>query len=105
MRLAGLVAHHTGADHEARLRGLTPELDEFVAERSEVSDLLTYCDLWTGPDGTPISPGQRLADIARRYGPDDIVTRAITEATPELLATVEGVEERLRAAGLKPLSR
>jgi HD superfamily phosphodiesterase len=49
-RLARLVANHTGAVHEARFRGLTDELAEFEPEVSLVADLLTWCDLRTGPD-------------------------------------------------------
>ena len=48
-RLAGLVAHHTGARHEARLRGFERELAEFEDERSTISAVLAYCDLTTGP--------------------------------------------------------
>src|SRR5690242_3441876 len=44
-RLAGLVAHHSGAAFEAEARGLAGELAEFTEERSAVADMLTYCDL------------------------------------------------------------
>ncbi len=50
-RLAGFVAHHTRADHEARLRGLESALAEFDDEDSIVSAALAYCDLTTGPIG------------------------------------------------------
>ena len=48
-RLARLVAYHTGAAHEARSRGLADVLAEFEREVSLVADLLTWCDLRTGP--------------------------------------------------------
>src|SRR3954466_8417987 len=50
-RLAGLVAHHSGAVVDARARDLESFIDEFPDERSAVSDALTYCDLTTGPAG------------------------------------------------------
>jgi hypothetical protein len=53
LRLANLVAHHTGALHEARSRGLEQELAVFLREDSPVSDLLSWCDLNRGPHGEP----------------------------------------------------
>ncbi len=37
----------------------------------------------------------RIAEMKRRYGPGDIVTRFITEGSLELLAAVERTEQRL----------
>jgi HD superfamily phosphodiesterase len=42
MRLASLVAHHTGAQSEAYLRGLSDKLSIFPQERSALADALTY---------------------------------------------------------------
>src|SRR5262245_56165701 len=47
-RLARLVAHHSGARFEARVRWLGPELAAFEREDSPTADALTYCDLTTG---------------------------------------------------------
>jgi hypothetical protein len=99
-RLADLVAHHTGARHEAAVRGLTADLAAHADERSEVSDPLAWADLTTSPTGQPITVDSRLADMARRYGPDHPVTAAITAATPELLAAVERTTRRLHGAGV-----
>lgn len=55
-RLACLVANHTGASNEARLRGLEGELAVFRDERSILSAALVYCDLTCGPKGQPMTP-------------------------------------------------
>ena len=90
-RLARLVAYHTGAAYEARYRGLMDELAEFEPEVSLVADLLTWCDLCTGPIGERLEPRDRLAEIVRRYGPEHVVSRSIRSAEPELLATCDRV--------------
>jgi hypothetical protein len=92
-RLARLVAYHTGAAYEARNRGLVDELAEFEPEVSLVADLLTWCDLRTGPTGERVEPRERLAEIVRRYGAEHVVSRSVRSAEPELLATCD------RAAG------
>ncbi len=85
--LWGLVAHHTCAQIEAEARGLGDvlaaefplgEVDPFLVAA------LTYCDMTTGPDGTPLQVDERITEILSRYGPEDIVHRAITQATPSL---------------------
>jgi len=91
-RLAGLVAHHTGARHEARLRGLQEELTEFEDEASLVTVALAYCDLTTGPSGEWMTPEQRLLDVEVRYGEDSPVTRGLRTGWPELMNTVGQVE-------------
>lgn len=84
-RLAGLVAHHTGARHEARFRGLQEELTEFKDEASLVTVALAYCDLTTGPSGERTTPEERLIDVAARYGEDSPVTRGLRTGWPELM--------------------
>ena len=90
-RLARLVAYHSGAAYEARYRGLMDELAEFEPEVSLVADLLTWCDLHTGPTGERVEPRNRLAEIVHRYGPEHVVSRSIRSAEPELLATCDRV--------------
>ncbi len=94
-RLAGLVAHHTGARHEARPRGLQEELAEFEDEASLVAVALAYCDLTTGPDGERMTPEQRLVDVAARYGDDSPVTRGLRTGWSELMDAVSQVETLL----------
>jgi hypothetical protein len=99
-RLAALVAYHSGALEEAALRGLSAELAEFSEEHSLVADILTYCDLTTGPDGQRLTPTERLDEVVHRYGSDDLVSRAVRDAQPRLMRTVAQVEAKLSEAGL-----
>jgi len=97
-RLAGLVAHHSGARHEARLRGLAAELDTFLEERSDMSDALAYCDLTTGPDGQPMTFLERTAEIEARYGNQHLVTMAIRLAAPGLGEAVGRIQAKVLAS-------
>jgi hypothetical protein len=98
-RLAGLVAHHTGAQYEARLRGLESALAKFNDEDSLISAALAYCDLVTGPCGERMIPAQRLADVEVRYGDGSSVTRGLRAAWPELMGMVEKAEGLLQQLG------
>lgn len=92
--LCRLVAHHSCALIEARERGLAPALiQEFYRHPPELSECLLYCDMTTSPDGTPVSVTERLSEICRRYGPEDIVTRFIRKAEKSLIATVHRFED------------
>jgi HD superfamily phosphodiesterase len=95
-RLAGLVAYHSGAKHEASLRGLAAELAVFVEERSLVAAALAYCDLTVGPGGEAMTPDERLADVEERHGIDGPVATGMRRAWPELTEALAQVEERLR---------
>lgn len=97
-RLAGLVAHHTGARFEAEAHGLSDCIGAFHDERSAVSDALAYSDLTTGPAGERVTPGERLAEIERRYGAASLVVRALANASDTLLGMVERTEQRLVAS-------
>lgn len=92
--VASLVAFHTGAHLEASERGLSG-LSAFGDPPSEVLDALTFCDLTTGPDGSPISAQDRLIDVLARYGAEDPVHRAIDAGREELLAAVRRVRDWL----------
>ncbi len=94
-RIAGLVAHHTGARHEARLRGLHEELTEFEDEASLISVALAYCDLTTGPSGERMTPAERLLDVAARYGEESPVTGSLRAGWSELMDAVGQVEALL----------
>src|SRR5215813_14495968 len=55
-RVARLVAHHSCAVYEARVRGLEQDLlAEFEPEESVTYDALVFCDMTTGPDGEETS--------------------------------------------------
>lgn len=94
-RLAGLVAHHTGARFEAEAQGLNDRIAAFHDERSAVSDALAYSDLTTGPAGERVTPAERLAEIERRYGAASLVVRALANASDTLRGMVERTEQRL----------
>lgn len=99
--LARLVAHHSGARHEAVLRGIDGYEDEFPFEDSVLDQALTYCDLTTGPTGQRVSLADRVAEITERYGAEHVVARAINEGTPEFERAVRDTEARMRAAGVE----
>jgi HD domain len=102
-RLARLVAHHSDARFEIRLRGLGKELAAYKREESWVSDALTYCDLTTGPTGLPMTFEDRVAEVEQRYGEGEIVD-ALRQATPFLLGAIERTEDRLRQRRWQPPS-
>ena len=64
-----------------------------------MSDLLWFADLTTGPDGDRMSIGDRLAQIAERYGAGDVVTLAMCRARRSIEAAARRTEGRLARAG------
>ena len=97
--LCRLVANHSCAIIEARQRGLANELiSEFPRVDPALEDALTYCDMTTAPDGLPVCVQNRLSEIVKRYGPFNVVTRFITRAKPNLIASVGRVSGRLAIA-------
>ncbi|MFI9384166.1 HD domain-containing protein [Kutzneria sp. NPDC052558] len=94
-RLVNLVANHSCAPLEAELRGLKAELAEFEDEKTALRDALWWADLTTTPDGKPTTVTDRVAEIQKRYGPEDIVSCFVRWAWPELLGAVERTEQRL----------
>jgi HD superfamily phosphodiesterase len=100
-RLAGLVAHHSGARGEAELRGLAAALAEFHDETSATSIALTYCDMTTSGTGQVVSFPERLADVERRYGRHDVVARSVRRARPEVECCIALVEGRLGEAAAR----
>jgi hypothetical protein len=99
-RLACLVAHHSEARFEAKLRGLALELNDFPRERSATADTLTYCDLTVDSVGKPVSLQERAHDIYSRYGETDIVSQAFREAMPYFSLAIARTRLRLRKRGL-----
>jgi HD domain len=97
-RLVNLVAHHSCATLEAKLRGLSDELAEFEDERTALRDALWWADMTTTPDGTETTVGERVAEIQTRYGPDDLVSCFIRRAWDDLNAAVERTQRRLETA-------
>ena len=102
-RLARLVAHHSEARFEIRLRGFGEELTSYKREESWVSDALTYCDLTTGPTGLPMTFEDRVAEVEQRYGDGEIVD-ALRQATPYLVGAIQRTTDRLRQYRLRTRS-
>ncbi|MGJ7440530.1 HD domain-containing protein [Aquipuribacter sp. MA13-6] len=100
--LAGLIAHHTGADVEARHRGLAEELARFPGATGPLADALTFSDLTSGPLGERVDPGPRFAEVVDRHGPGSIVARSRAEARVELYAAVVRTLRRVSAARPPP---
>lgn len=98
--LCRLVANHSCAIVEAEQRGFADELRrEFPPAGLALDDALLYCDMTTTPDGKPVSIHDRLSEIAKRYGPRDVVTRVTIKAKPQLVSSVNRISHRLSIAG------
>lgn len=89
--VVSLVAFHSGAATEAKVRGIVG-LSDFAEPAREVLDALTFCDLTTGPDGSAVNASERLDEVLARYGPDDPVHRAVDSSRDDLLAAVGRVQ-------------
>jgi hypothetical protein len=94
-----LLPYHSGAQFEAHLRGLTPELLQFPREYSAIDDTLTYCDMTTNSIGNHVTFEQRIADIFQRYDEAHLVHRAIQQAVSSLSAAVRRTEQEMLKHG------
>ena len=104
-RLCRLVANHSCAILEADERGLADALSgEFPPPDPKLNDALAYCDMTTTPSGGVVSVHDRLSGIVERYGPQDVVTRFIRRAEPELVSSVVRTDQRLFLAQKKNAS-
>lgn len=92
--VASLVAFRTEAHLEASERGAS-RLLALSEPPCDVLDALTFCDLTTGPDGSPVLAEDRLDEVLARYGPQDPAHRAVDAGREELLAAVGRVRDRL----------
>jgi putative nucleotidyltransferase with HDIG domain len=97
-QIVNLVAHHSGARFEAAERGLSEELSKFPFPDDPVLDALVTADLTTGPSGERLSYDERIAEILKRYPPEDPVHRTWVKAAPILREAVQRTAERLSAA-------
>jgi hypothetical protein len=102
IRLASLVAHHSGARFVAAELKLLTQLDGFADERSAVTDALGFADQTTGPQGQPMSVDERLRDALRRHGKDSPQAHAFPQRGPHLTAMVARVQKRLAVAPSVP---
>jgi hypothetical protein len=91
-----LVAWHTAARVEGKLRGLDQELSaEFKSPPELATNALTWADLTSSPSGERWTVARRLADILRRYLADPTEHRAIADAAPALWHATREIESRL----------
>jgi hypothetical protein len=96
--VCNLVAWHTRAGTEARLRGLEELLvAEFSSPPAIAQAVLTWADLTSSPTGEQTSPAIRIDDILRRYGPGSLVHRATLANEVELLADARSVDDLVTA--------
>jgi hypothetical protein len=103
-RLARLVAHHSCAIYEARVRGLAEVLiAEFEPEDSPTYDALVFCDMTTGPTGTTVLFEDRIREIRERYGPGHEVTIALDSGHPALAACHQRTTDRLADVVAHPI--
>lgn len=95
-RIARLVAHHSCAVYEARVRGIEKELlAEFEPEESVTYDALVFCDMTTSPDGKAMSFEDRVREVHERYGEGEI-SRALRMAEPSLKAAVDRISQAMK---------
>jgi hypothetical protein len=91
-RLCRLVANHTYSLVEARRRSLATMLtSEFPNEGGFLTDVLTYCDMTTSPNGASVDVDERLGEILTRYGESDVVAQSIQESRPEIMRSIKAV--------------
>lgn len=103
-RLASLVAHHSCAIYEARVRGLDDILiAEFKPEDSSTYDALVFCDMTTGPTGKVVSFEKRVDEILERYGPDHEVSRSLKLSHSCLAGCVDRTLARLQDGVAYPI--
>ena len=94
--VCSLVAWHTRARTEARLRGLEDALvTEFAAPPPAAQSALTWADLTSSPTGERWTPETRISDILLRYGPESLVHKATLANELDLLDDARSVAERI----------
>lgn len=91
--VAQLVAHHSGAEHEARERGLLAQLHQFPSPPTLWLDIVSCADLCTGPTGEIVDPAERLGEVLDRYAPDHPVHRAIAGSSMALIESANQIIE------------
>jgi len=88
--LCRLIANHSGANVEARHRGLAADLRAgFPPIDGLVADALTYADMTTSPDGFPVTLDERIKEIHSRYPSHSVVTISIAESANDLERTIQ----------------
>jgi hypothetical protein len=77
---------------QAEERDLIEELsEEFGALPPALTDAVTAADMTVSPTGEPTEPEERVAEILRRYSPEDPVYRAVRCSGAVLIACAREV--------------
>jgi putative nucleotidyltransferase with HDIG domain len=98
-QVVNLIAHHTGAVFEAHERSLREELARYRFPVDVVEPAILSCaDLRTGPDGKPVDPADRIAEVLQRYPAEHPVHRAIAKSAPLLVAQARLVQAAAETA-------
>ena len=100
LRVACLVAHHSGAVNEASLRGLSDRLAAYADGSGAIRDALWACDMTTGPTGHGVDFEERLSEICSRYGRSHVVSQALLRSADEIRGCIERTRQRLAEVGL-----
>jgi hypothetical protein len=99
-RICALVALHSSAAAEADMFDCAREIETRQDERSITRDLLWFCDMTVGPDGTSLTFEERMCDIRARYHSDHYVIRALDAGMLERLGAIERAENWIGAHDL-----
>jgi putative nucleotidyltransferase with HDIG domain len=78
--IVSLVAHHSCATFEARIRGLSHLMGEFRPPRPAALDTLTFADMTTGPTGENVTVQERFRDIRFRHQPQSVTWQFLDTA-------------------------
>lgn len=81
--VAPFVAHHSGARHEAHLRGLA-HLDRWTDVDPDLQAVLTHLDRTTSSSGEPVTLVERRLDLAARYGGASVEVEVFDHALDEV---------------------
>ncbi|AEV83175.1 2', 3'-cyclic nucleotide 2'-phosphodiesterase [Actinoplanes sp. SE50] len=101
VRVAGLVAYHSGARFVAAARGLSGSLAAYPDERTVLADALTYADQTVGPSGLRVDPAARYAEVLLRHGPCSLNALVDPERGPYLRGIAGRIEHLLAARALQ----
>lgn len=91
-RLAGLIAHHSGARYEAAILGLTIP---YPHETSVVQRIITVVDGTTTQQGIVVSICERQRDVIARHGATSVAAKAMDLFRSELEDAVRQLEPSL----------
>ncbi|KUL27678.1 HD domain-containing protein [Actinoplanes awajinensis] len=97
IRVAGLVAYHSGARFVAAAKGLSELLAVYPDERTVLADALTYADQTVGPTGDRVDPDTRYAEVLHRHGPCSLNALVDPDRGPYLRGIARRVEHLLAA--------